>query len=72
MSSAVAVAVLPSSTEPRLESSSSPSSSSFLAAASSDAITAANLLATAATLAAAGQSLKCTEDFIAQKQHQLA
>ncbi|KAG0060928.1 hypothetical protein BGZ90_003812 [Linnemannia elongata] len=72
MSSAVAVAVLPSSTEPRLESSPSPSSSSFLAAASSDAITAANLLATATTLAAAGQSLKCTEVLIAQKQHQLA
>ncbi|KAH7041826.1 hypothetical protein BKA57DRAFT_472769, partial [Linnemannia elongata] len=72
MSSAVAVAVLPSSTEPRLESSSSPSSSSFLAAASSDAITASNLLATATTLAAAGQSLKCSEVLIAQKQHQLA
>ncbi|KAK5808548.1 hypothetical protein F5H01DRAFT_63336 [Linnemannia elongata] len=72
MSSAVAVAVLPSSTEPRLESSSSPSSSSFLAAASCDAITAANLLATATTLAAAGQSLKCSEILIAQKQHQLA
>ncbi|KAK5808581.1 hypothetical protein F5H01DRAFT_352390, partial [Linnemannia elongata] len=72
MPSVVAVAVLPSSTEPRLESSPSPSSSSFLAAASSDAITAANLLATATTLAAAGQSLKCTEALISQKQHQLA
>ncbi|KAK3837615.1 MAG: hypothetical protein JOS17DRAFT_368535 [Linnemannia elongata] len=71
MPSVVAVAVLPSSTEPCLELSSSPSSSSFLVASSSDAITATNLLTTATILAAAGQSLKCTEALIAQKQHQL-
>ncbi|KAF9123136.1 hypothetical protein BGX30_001611 [Mortierella sp. GBA39] len=73
MPSAVAVAVLPSSTELRLESSShsSSSSSSFLAT-SSDSITAVNLLATATTFAAAGQSFKCIDGLITQKQHQLA
>ncbi|KAF9112209.1 hypothetical protein BGX30_007346, partial [Mortierella sp. GBA39] len=72
MPSVVAVAALPSSTEPRLESSPSPSSSSFFVASSSDTITAANLLATATYLVVAGQSLKCTEALIAQKQHRLA
>ncbi|KAG9064594.1 hypothetical protein KI688_002852 [Linnemannia hyalina] len=74
MPSAVAVVVLPPSTEPRLESSPSPSSSSFFTTPSSDAITAAtaaNLLATATTLVTAGQSLKCTEALSAQKQHRI-
>ncbi|KAG9064611.1 hypothetical protein KI688_002869 [Linnemannia hyalina] len=69
---AVAVAVLPSSTELRLVSSSLSSSSSSFLAASSDSIAATNLLATAATLAAAGQSFKCIDGLITQKQHQVA